>query len=290
MNEASDDDLEESMNSFEAAFSARPIRLPEIAARPIGLALDGSNQDPVARALAGALAAQSEVEIHEVSPPAGGGPPFQKILEECRAARCGLIVVPAPFHEDFAELGAASIGTNLDLLLSRRETPLLVVRDPARDADASLREVVLPLSFVAHDDARAAAWAFHVLAPRGRLHLLAITDPETLARGNPAIAAAIELDEIDESALSGLGQPEMAGLVGAVQRHAAEKDLGCRISIRVGDAVETVTEFANALDDCVLVTDCPRDEKAPAYSRAHALIRQSRHPVLVSGKSAEGGD
>ncbi|MBA2270418.1 MAG: universal stress protein [Chthoniobacterales bacterium] len=165
-----------------------------------------------------------------------------------------------------------------------------MVRDPARDAAASLREVVLPLSFVAHDDARAAAWAFHVLAPRGRLHLLAIADPETLARGHPAIADAIELDEIDESALSGLGQPEMAGLIGAVQRHAAEKDLGCRISIRVGDAVETVTEFANALDNCVLVTVCPRNENAPAYSRAHALIRQSRHPVLVSGKSAEGGD
>ena len=282
MNESNDDELDESMDSFEAALSARPIALPKITPQPICLALDGSNQDAAAQTLAEALAAHLSVRIHRVVPP-GDGPAFQTIIDECRAAQCGLIVVPAPFREDFAELGAASIGTNLDLLLHRRETPLLVVRDPDRDAVEALEEVVLPLSFVAHDDARAAAWAFHALAPRGRLHLLAVADTETLAKSNQMIADALELKDIDQSALAGLGQPEMAGLVAAVQRHAAEVDVGCRLSIRVGPPAETVAEFANELD-CVLLTACPRDEYAPAYSRAHCLIRQSRNPVLVIGR------
>ncbi len=277
MNEPDDAELDESMDSFEAAFTARRIDLPDITPLPLCLAPDGSNQDEPARRLAEILAAQLEVELHRLAPPAGDTPPFQHIVDGARAAGCGLIVVPAPFAEDFAELGAASIGTNLDLLLSRRATPLLVVRDPERDIEATLREVVLPLSFVARDDALAAAWAFRALAPHGRLHLLAVVDP---AHPTPQTADALELAEFGESALAGLGQPEMAGLVAAVQRHAAKQNVGCRVSVRVGDAVETVAAFANDLE-CLLVTTCPCDEGSPSLSQAHALIRQSRNPVLV---------
>ncbi len=48
------------------------------------------------------------------------------------------------------------------------------------------------------------------------------------------------------------------------------------------DVLRVVAEFANALD-CLLVTSCPDEDRAPAYSRAHALIRQPRNPVLVTG-------
>lgn len=279
MNEASDDELEESMESFEAAFSARRVVLPEIDARPLCLALDGSNQDAAASALADILAGHLSVEVHRIAPP-DEGPAFHHIIERCRAEKCGLIVVPAPFREDFAELGAASIGTNLDMLLGHRETPLLVVRDPGRDMEKTAHEVVIPLSFVAHDDARAAAWAFHALAPRGRLHLLAVADPGTIAQTSRMVADALDLKDLDEAALAGLGQPEMSGLVAAVQRRAAEVNAGCRLSVRVGPAAETVATFANELD-CLLLTTCPRDPNAPAYSRAHSLIRQSRNPVLI---------
>ncbi len=275
MNEASDHDLDESMDRFEAASDARAIALPAIELRRVLLATDGSNQDPLAADLADQLAVPVQTAAL-----AGATPPYRQILHQCRHTGCDLLVVPAPFREDFAELGASSIGTNLDLLLHHRETPILVVRDPERDATVLLREIVIPLSFVAEDDSRAAAWAFRILAPGGRIRLLAIADTERMIRNQKITAKSLDLEDLDESDLVGLDQPEMAGLVAAVQRHAAENGHGCRVSVRVGAAVKAAADFANALD-CLIIVNCPRDPETAKAQAVHALARLTRNPMLI---------
>lgn len=279
MNEVDDQDMEQSMDAFEAALSAKPIQLPGIAMKRILLARDGSNQDDAARALAEAAAGRMEAAVETLDPPATDKP-FRRILEACAGSDCGLIVVPAPFAEDFAELGAASIGTNLDMLLTHRRTPLLVVRDPGIEAAEALREVVLPLSFLARDDAHAAAWALQLAARGGRVNLLAVADPDAESEAGQFAGRFLDAGDVDEAALSGLGHAEMAGLVAAVHRRAAESDLGCRVSVRVGPAVGAAAEFANALT-CLIVVPGPTEPQEPAWRHVHALIRESRNPLLV---------
>lgn len=278
MNEIDDREMEQSMDSFEAALAARPVQLPQVEARTICFACDGTNQDAPTRALSTALAEQLSATLHEL--PAGEPPPFEQIVEHSRQHDCGVVVVPAPFGEDFSRLGAASIGTNLDMLLSSRGTPLLVVRDPERDPAASLREIVIPFTFDVDQDARAAAWAFKIVAPRGRVRLLALADTDVLAQTNPMVADALDIGDLDESTFAGLGQPQMGGLIAAVQRHAAERRVGCRVSVRIGGWVEKTIAFAKEMN-CVLVTGCPGNDCSPGYERIHALLRQSRDPVLV---------
>ncbi len=275
MNEASDQDLDDSMDRFEAASEARPITLPSIELRRILLAPDGSNQDPLAHSLAERF--DAPVQTANL---AEDTPPYRQILEQCRMAEADLLIVPAPFREDFEELGASSIGTNLDLLLHHRETPILVVRDPDRDPEALLREIVIPLSLVAADDIRAAAWAFRLLAPGGRIRLLAVVDTGRMIRNQKITEKSLELEDLDASDLAGLDQPEMAGLVAAVQRHAAETDYGCRVSIRVGPSVQAAAEFANDFP-CLVVATCLPDPETTGAQDVHALARLSRNPVLV---------
>lgn len=280
MNEVNDDDLDESMDAFEAASTASHIDLPTLELRHILLAPDGSNQDTAARKLTEMLGAQCGADVREMKMDEAGEAPFRQILAQCHDTGSELVIVPAPFREDFAELGASSIGTNLDMLLSHRETPLLVVRDPARDIGAVLGESVVPLSFLARNDIRAVGWAFEVLSDQGRIRLLAVADTSRLNRENPMISDSLELKDVDEATLSGLGHPDMAGLVAAVHRHAAERDIGSRLSVRVGSAVEAAAGFTNELE-CLVVVTCPRDPQAEGYSAVHSLIRQSRNPVLV---------
>ncbi len=273
MNEASDHDLDDSMDRFEAASMASAIDLPPIQCDQILLALDGSNQDQLAREIAEQF--QASIKTADLD---GEAHPHRLILEQGR--QCDLVVAPAPFREDFAELGAASIGSNLDRLLCKREFPLLVVRDPDRAVSDLCREIVLPLSFVAEDDSRAAAWAFRALAPDGRLRLLAVVDTDRLIRERKIEGDPRELENLDEAELAGLDQPETAGFIAAVQRRAAEENVGCRVSIRVGSTVPATARFAN-LQPCLVVVACPRNETDPTYADVHALIRQSLNPVLV---------
>ncbi len=278
MNEASDSDIDQSMDAFEAALSATEIKLPRITLDRILVALDGSNQDAAAEALARGLARKAEVSITREA--ASAEKPFEKILALAEANRCGLIVAPAPFREDFAELGDASIGTNLDMLLSRRATPLLVARDPERGGEGVLQEIVILLSFLSAEDVHAAAWGFRAVAPRGRLHLLAIANNVPAERAQKLGEKFMDVQDLDEAALAGLGQPEMAGLVASVQRRAAEENVGCRVSVRVGSPVEAVSKFCDGLE-ALLITSCPRDARSEEFQRAHALIRTSPNPVLV---------
>ena len=275
MNEANDNDIDENMDLFEAASSAHSINLPEISLDHILLAEDGSNQDDLARQ----IAVHFQADI--VTPDSlSSGQPHRQILSSCHDADCGLIVVPAPFREEFEELGATSIGSNLDRLLAERSTPVLVVRDPEREAKILFQEIILPLSFVAAEDIRAAAWAFRALAPGGRIRLLAIVDTERIIGSRKLEDGALDLDDLDEKDLAGLDQPEMAGLVAAVQRHAAKANVGCRVSIRVGATVSATTKFAND-QSCLLVITCPPDHTAPCYTNVHSLVRQSLNPVLI---------
>ncbi|MHC5003537.1 MAG: hypothetical protein ACYTJ0_10470 [Planctomycetota bacterium] len=299
---ASEHDFAESMHAFEAAVSAQAPRLIEPRVERILWAPDGSNQDDTASALAMMMARRLEASITvigagpvaearrkvleelglagEAVALADGRPAFEQILEACSARRCGLVVVNAPFGEDFEQLGDGSVGTTLDMLLARRAVPLLVVREAKADPGACLGHVLVPLTLHEPTVSEAASWALRVVDVGGDLRLLAVIDREHVEASVEAVETDVDVEELDEPVLAGIRRPEMAGLIGAVQRSAARRGLGCRVSVRVGAAVTRAAELADERE-ALVVTGCPRDPIATGYQRVQALLRASRNPLLI---------
>ncbi len=207
---------------------------------------------------------------------------FEQILDLAKQQSCDLIVTAAPYLDDYNQLGSASTGTNLDMLLRGRHIPLLVIREPYEKIDQCLEHLVVPLSFLGEHGSLALSWGLKLLSEAsGKLHLLAIVDTEAIEAVGSVAGDAVDLEEIDERKLAGLVKPDIAGLVAAAQRSAAEANVGCRVSVRTGQPVEQVLAFAREQERSLLVTGCPEDCSATGYLRVQALIRESPDPVLV---------
>ena len=322
MTEFDRDDVTDTVSSFEAAVSARHQEIPAVSADKVLAALDGSNQDPAALALAaevarrGGAAALHLTYAYEGPPDAGrdeylsawaqdlaagssglavshsrvaapaGAPParsFQQILDLAAREGCGMIAVAAPYLDDFEQLGTASTGTTLDVLLRRRGgTPLLVVRKAFPDIARCLDHLVVPLNLLGEHGTLALGWALRLVTPAsGTLHLLALADAEVVEAAGPLIGRTIGPGGVDERELAGLVKPETAGLVAAAHRRAAEAGTASRVSIRLGQPVEELLAFARGLERSLVVVGCPDQCSATGYLRVQALIRESPDPVLV---------
>ncbi len=289
--------------AFESALAAREPDITELPLKRLLLALDGSNQDATALALtihlarrtdatvlplcawettaaerADYLAArftelrQAGVAVAEVGSGADCRPPHAQILDACAAAQCDLLVIPAPFREDFAALGHESVGSQLDILLCRAPGPLLVVREPRPVADSALANILLPLTPSLPANADAAAWAIRLAEEDGTIRLLAIFDRQP--EGMPATTT-------QTGAGTGSANPETAGLIAAVQRRAADRGLGCRVDVQQGEEVETIVTAGNAEELLVILPCCPRNPAGRTFQRVQAIIRLSRNPVLM---------
>jgi nucleotide-binding universal stress UspA family protein len=134
---ASDDEREviESVGLFEAAVRATPTELDQPVARVIGVALDGSNQDGTARALAHGLARHLGAEVREQLR-------LTSAAEILRfRADCGadLVVIPVPFGRDIGQLKDESLGSVVDMLLVESPAPVLCVRQVMGEAEVAGR-------------------------------------------------------------------------------------------------------------------------------------------------------
>ena len=321
MTDFDDDDITDTMSSFEAAVSARHQEIPHLSPPKVLAALDGSNQDPAALALAAEVASRTGAPAlhltyayegasdpardeyltsragelsarglafavtHSRAGASAGTPPnraFQQILDLAARERCGLIAISAPYLEDFEQLGTASTGTTLDMLLRHRRTPVLVARNAFHDIVRCLDRVVVPMNLLGERGADALAWALRLVTPdSGGLHLLALVDAESAAVTERAGGKTLAPHGSDEIELAGLVKPDTAGLVAAAQRHATEAGIACRVSIRVGAPVDEVVKFTGALERSLIVTGCPDHCSATGYLRVQAIIRESDNPVLV---------
>ncbi|HEV2294381.1 MAG TPA: universal stress protein [Tepidisphaeraceae bacterium] len=321
MTDFSRDDLTDTMSSFEAAVSAPHVQIPAIAPRVVLLALDGTNQDPAALALSVAVANRAgAAEMHltyayegpseparehylaeragELSAragglttthsrphvPAGAAPPrsFHQILELATQRNCDLIVMPAPYLDDYVQLGTTSTGTNLDMLLRHRRTPLLVVREAYPAIERCLDHLIVPLNLVTKRGTDVLAWAFRLAVPgSATVHLVATADTQGIAAVAPAAGGAVRDHDIDELELAGLAHGPAAGLVAAAQRRAADLNVACRVSVRTGQPLEQLLAFTRQQERSLILTGCPESCSATGYLQVQALIRESPDPVMV---------
>lgn len=305
-----DQEMRENMEAFEAAAQSKHVDLKPPSLRSILVALDGSNQDTMVTGLALTLARRTGASLlvlyayegaphserdayleEQVRQLAGqeviaqtwartDRRSFEQILEAAQQGGSDLIVVCAPYLDDFATLGRASTGTNLDMLLAGSRVPVLVAREPDHDPARCLGNILLPLSASRACDVEAARWALLLTPSHGDLRLLVVVDTALLENARHLMEAFVHVDQVDETALAGLDRPETAGLIGALQKAAWERSFGCHVTVRVGDTVPVVAELANE-GDHVVIAPCPGRQGQGAFQRVQTLIRESGNPVMI---------
>lgn len=309
---ADDSDLNESVSWFEAALAAQEPQLDEPRLERILMVLDGSNQDGTVEGLSTWLARRDDATVVPMDAYAGpldetrelhladraaalidagvsvrpleqrpdsaeDSPPHEQILERCATDRCHLIVICAPYGDEFTVLGSESVGSTLDVLMSRATVPLLVVREPKSDPQRCLQSVLLPLMSESRELIDAAGWALRIVHGDGSVRMLAVVDQQSIESAADILR---DHDEVDDRLLSGLQRPAVAGLIAAMHRRAQDLGSGSRVSVRSGEVVAETAALANA-DEGLVVTTCPRDAASVAFQRVQGLLRASRNPVLV---------
>lgn len=313
--QADEKDIRKNIRAFEGALESKPVSLTIPDLRRILLAIDGSNQDETSVRLAAKLARRTEalvmiiyayegpldqartdyltakageligagirVEVFKRELPAPHGRrSFEQILEAADSYRADLIVVCAPYMEDFTELGRHSAGTNLDILMSRANVPLLVVREPQASSPESLRGILVPVSPYTSHTLEAAGWALRLLPNDGFLLLVGTVDREQLEHAGSLLSGYVSIHELDDEMLAGLYRPEVAGLIAELQRRAADAGFGCKVLVRAGSEVQTLAQLADQ-EGLTLVVGCPCEPTSPSFQRAQALVRESLRPMLV---------
>lgn len=306
-----DKDMRESLEAFEAAAASRIVDLAPPPLDSILVAFDGSNQDDLVAALArevsqaqvsriycmyayegaedqqltsylaeraGALAGEDSEAAPQVQVVLSNHAKrsFEQILAARQETGASLVVLCAPYLDDFAVLGHASVGSNLDMLAARARVPLLVAREPGHDAAQCFRNILLPVGAVHNCDVEATRWALRLVGEGGNIRFLVIINTELVETARHLGEAFVRVDEIDESTLAGLDRPETAGLIAALQKTAWERKIGCHVMVRVGEPADLVQELTENGDHLV-VTAC----QGPSSGRGQALVRGSRNPVLL---------
>ncbi len=307
--QSDDKDIRTNVERFEAAARASKVEFEIPRIDRILLVLDGSNQDATSEGLATVLARSAEAELRIFAADGSRRDPdrkdyldrraealrengiraevealeksaenlkaYEQILAAAERTSCDLMVLCAPYLEDFDSLGRESVGTTLDILMCRSAVPVLAAREPRDDPGRCLEKILLPITPFLDPGARAAAWTFRLVREGGHIQLLAITGdewPET----------PTDMPENAEIRVAaGLHRAEAAGLIAAMQRRSAEAGLGCRMDLASGEVVKVLAEWANREELTVVVPCCPRDPVGTAYQRVQALVRELRNPVLI---------
>ena len=203
---------------------------------------------------------------------------FEQILQTSETKDCNLMVVPAPYLDDYVKLGHESVGVNLDILMSRANVPLLVVRDPQVDPEVCLETIYLLITPYSRATVNAASWALKIVKNDGILHCVAVLDPSELKKSGEI--HDLDIAEIDLEIATRLNHPKTAGLIGALQRQAAERALNCRVSVHSHAELVALTKNTND-GNRLFVISSSTDPESLVFQRSQALIRISRNPVFL---------
>lgn len=274
MDQFEDQLLASSMHAFAAA-AAGHVTLPPVAVRRLLLATDGTDQDVATRALADHVAARTGAEVVE----RGDLRSAQELLQAVDEAEVQLIVMDAPFREDFAVGRHESLGITLDLVLSRSRTPVLVTREPLPDVSDGFADVLIPISISGARAPSEVAWALALARPGGKVQVLDIPDLGVIEEARRLLGDAIDVAALRESALARAATRDTAPLLAAAREAAAGAGVEVTFDVVVGHPA-AVFEQATRERTRVVVTALPGAAGSADYHRARDLALRSRGPVL----------
>lgn len=266
--------LAASMQAFAAA-AAGHVTLPAVTVRRLLLALDGSDQDGATRALAEHVAARTGAEVLERNDLLKA----QDVLQAADEGDVDLIVMDAPFREDFQLARHESLGITLDMVLSRSRRPILVVREPLPDVTRAFSDVLIPITMSCAKTPTEVAWAL-ALAPEGaRVQVLDVPDVSVIENAKLLLGDAIDVAALRDEALKRAATRDTAPVITAAREAGAKVAVSVDLDVRVGHPTEVFDEVTRDRTRLV-VTSLPGEAGTPEYTRARVLALRSRGPVL----------
>ncbi|MBX3246574.1 MAG: universal stress protein [Myxococcales bacterium] len=302
-------DLNDSLGQFESALSGEKVTLESPAPKTILLALDGSNQDATALALAGELARRFKARVVVTRGCEGEAPeavreqveaakgelaaqpygvdsavifksaplPAQQILAAQQKLGADLVVIPAPYLRDVGLLGDESLSSPIDMLLAECTAPLLLVRHPLDAPKAALRRMLIPMTVNVPALGAAAGWAFKMVDPDGKVELYAVADEAAVEDARKLMGVD---EELTADALLRAESKLAGGMTSAVQQKGTETGVTVVVDVAVGKALKlTLGRIHEA--PCIVCTGTPLDRTTRAFNRVQNVTLGSKYPVLV---------
>lgn len=274
MDQFEDSMLHSSLHAFEAALVGH-VRLPPVAIKRVLLALDGSDQDATAREAAAHVAQRSGAEVLERTDLATG----HDVSREAHAAGVQLIVLPAPFREDFAATQDDSLGSAVDIVLAEAHLPALVIRAPMSPVTPCFEDVLIPISVSSVKAALEMSWALALAPERARIELLDVPDLSVIEEVKHLLGDGIDASALEAEALRRAAARDSAPIVTAAREVGAPRGVTVEARIEVGQPL-AVFDQATAGRCRLVVTSLPGAAGSPEFHRARDLALRSRCPVL----------
>ncbi|MEM1062696.1 MAG: universal stress protein [Planctomycetota bacterium] len=237
---------------------AEPLEIVAKTPSKVLLALDGSPQDGTGEALAATLkdrfgcavavadcrdgaadggpqagydaGAAGRLGGEAVSP--GDGEAYERVLAAVGVSGCDLLVVPCPFGRDLDKLGADSVGTVLDVLLTRCPVPVLVVRQPPAEGADLFSDLVLPLIGENEAAVTAAGWAVGLVASPGDVKLRLVLEQEFYENLRDLLRVLDPDKEFDRDEVRRALEKEHVRLHAGLQKASATERFGYAMECR----------------------------------------------------------
>ncbi len=307
-----DNSLNASMGSFEAAVVKSKIDLKPIQLERVLLAVDRSNQDPSAIALAADVAKRSNAIVHVLfaegteqtqaardyviecvgrAKERGAqaepveqlivGERHQQLLKARETLGAKLIVISAPYGAEVNVTGDESLSTTIDALLAESKSPLLIVRHPHEELVESFKEVIVAATLHAKEAVDAARWALKLVEPSGQLTLLAVADVDTVAEAAELLGDQVDKSALGEEALKRAELRAVGALAAAITKRTAEEGINSTVDVRAGKPALLIAQAADA-KHCVVCVGRTADRTSPTWHHMLDVILNAHHPVLVA--------
>ncbi len=296
-----DEQVKQSIEQFERSRIGETSAIEPRSPRRILLVLDGSAQDETSLAIAAGLHNRFQAETfvldarenvaentlaedgaarlaaQAIEKPSGDS--YEQILSATNDKACELVIVPSPFGRDLEKVGSDSTGTVIDILLTRSQAPLLVVRRKFAVDEQPFARVQLVLLGENATAREAGAWAAGLVAEGGQLQL-AIDLPDELLREVCEMMKSLAPDKnISPEQIAAVMERDSMRTHRALQLAAANAGFEYDLAVHSKDPFHFDT-FDEAQPGWLLVLALGR--QAPASEgRVHDRIRRSPLPVLV---------
>ncbi|MEM9657613.1 MAG: universal stress protein [Planctomycetota bacterium] len=295
-----DDDVHKSMDMFERAKVGDVAPIEPRTPHRVLVAFDGSSQDPMSRAVAGALrrrfdcrilaidareaadvdlAKESADELQAEPLDRCDGDSYDQILTAIEGSQCDLVVAPSPFGRDLDNVGNDSTGTVIDVLLARSPVPLMVVRQPYQLESNPFERTVMVLIGENSAAESAAQWAVGLTAATGRTELRLVVEDEVLENTQSLLDTLDPGAELTPETLGRAMERSHLRLHKAIDQAARSNEVHYRLNV-LRESDHRLADLSGGDRHPLLVLAHERSDHA-SQGHVHDRIRRSPHPVFV---------
>lgn len=208
----------------------------------------------------------------------GSGTSYDQILQCLGDHQLDLLIAPSPFGRSFESVGTDSIGTTLDVLLSRCPVPLLVIRRDDQLLDQCVARIAMVCGGESDVELKAASWIFGLGQKQTSVSLNLVVEKEQFENLRAILEAIEPAETLTEQAIGDALAKSHQQIHIAMQRTAGEKGMTYRLIPQAGEVAPP-----NPLNDSVqqmLVMPLEVDDRF-TQGFVRDRIRRSPHPVLV---------